>query len=214
MKPKESKERVRSEKIDRILTGKYTAIPCFIGIMVLVFYLTFNVIGAWMQSVLEYGIDQLSAVVDTALLNLDVNPAIHSLVIDGIFTGVGSVLSFLPIIVTLFFFLSLMEDSGYIARVAFVMDKLLRKIGLSGRSIVPMLIGFGCTENASGQAENGMQIAFIHQVAANFFSITIGKEHIVRQHYSGPGFAVGLQAAVDMLEEVQLFVAGGELIRR
>ena len=145
VKPKESKERVRSEKIDRILTGKYTAIPCFIGIMVLVFYLTFNVIGAWMQSVLEYGIDQLSAVVDTALLNLDVNPAIHSLVIDGIFTGVGSVLSFLPIIVTLFFFLSLMEDSGYIARVAFVMDKLLRKIGLSGRSIVPMLIGFGCT---------------------------------------------------------------------
>ena len=145
VKPKESKERVRSEKIDRILTGKYTAIPCFIGIMVLVFYLTFNVIGAWMQSVLEYGIDQLSAVVDTALLNLSVNPAIHSLVIDGIFTGVGSVLSFLPIIVTLFFFLSLMEDSGYIARVAFVMDKLLRKIGLSGRSIVPMLIGFGCT---------------------------------------------------------------------
>ena len=145
VKPKESKERVRSEKIDRILTGKYTAIPCFIGIMVLVFYLTFNVIGAWMQSVLEYGIDQLSAAVDTALMNLDVNPAIHSLVIDGIFTGVGSVLSFLPIIVTLFFFLSLMEDSGYIARVAFVMDKLLRKIGLSGRSIVPMLIGFGCT---------------------------------------------------------------------
>ena len=145
VKPKESKERVRSEKIDRILTGKYTAIPCFIGIMVLVFYLTFNVIGAWMQSVLEYGIDQLSAVVDTALLNLDVNPAIQSLVIDGIFMGVGSVLSFLPIIVTLFFFLSLMEDSGYIARVAFVMDKLLRKIGLSGRSIVPMLIGFGCT---------------------------------------------------------------------
>ena len=145
VKPKESKERVRSEKIDRILTGKYTAIPCFIGIMVFVFYLTFNVIGAWMQSVLEYGIDQLSAVVDTALMNLNVNPAIHSLVIDGIFTGVGSVLSFLPIIVTLFFFLSLMEDSGYIARVAFVMDKLLRKIGLSGRSIVPMLIGFGCT---------------------------------------------------------------------
>ena len=112
VKPKESKERVRSEKIDRILTGKYTAIPCFIGIMVLVFYLTFNVIGAWMQSVLEYGIDQLSAAVDTALMNLDVNPAIHSLVIDGIFTGVGSVLSFLTIIVTLFFFLSQMEDIG------------------------------------------------------------------------------------------------------
>ena len=145
VKPHESKERLRSKRIDRILTGKYTGIPAFIAIMGIVFWLTFNVIGAWMQSVLEYGIDQLSAAVDTALMNLDVNPAIHSLVIDGIFTGVGSVLSFLPIIVTLFFFLSLMEDSGYIARVAFVMDKLLRKIGLSGRSIVPMLIGFGCT---------------------------------------------------------------------
>ena len=145
VKPKQSRERVRSEKIDRILTGKYTAIPCFIGIMVLVFYLTFNVIGAWLQEILEIGIDQLSAVVDQALTAANVNSAIHSLVIDGIFTGVGSVLSFLPVIVTLFFFLSLMEDSGYIARVAFVMDKLLRKIGLSGRSIVPMLIGFGCT---------------------------------------------------------------------
>ena len=145
IKPKESKERIRSEKIDRILTGKYTAIPCFIGIMVLVFYLTFNVIGAWMQGILELGINKISALVDTALTAAHVNSAIHSLVIDGIFTGVGSVLSFLPIIVTLFFFLSLMEDSGYIARVAFVMDKLLRKIGLSGRSIVPMLIGFGCT---------------------------------------------------------------------
>lgn len=145
IKPKESKERIRSEKIDRILTGKYTAIPCFIGIMVLVFYLTFNVIGAWMQGILELGINKISALVDAALTAGHVNNAIHSLVIDGIFTGVGSVLSFLPIIVTLFFFLSLMEDSGYIARVAFVMDKLLRKIGLSGRSIVPMLIGFGCT---------------------------------------------------------------------
>ena len=145
IKPKESKERIRSEKIDRILTGKYTAIPCFIGIMVLVFYLTFNVIGAWMQGILELGINKISALVDAALTAAHVNSAIHSLVIDGIFTGVGSVLSFLPIIVTLFFFLSLMEDSGYIARVAFVMDKLLRKIGLSGRSIVPMLIGFGCT---------------------------------------------------------------------
>ena len=145
VKPKQSRERVRSEKIDRILTGKYTAIPCFIGIMVLVFYLTFNVIGAWLQEILEIGIDQLSAVVEQALTAANVNSAIHSLVIDGIFTGVGSVLSFLPVIVTLFFFLSLMEDSGYIARVAFVMDKLLRKIGLSGRSIVPMLIGFGCT---------------------------------------------------------------------
>ena len=145
VKPKESRERVRSEKIDRILTGKYTAIPCFVGIMVLVFYLTFNVIGAWMQGVLETGIEALAEVTDRALTAGNVNSAIHSLVIDGIFTGVGSVLSFLPIIVTLFFFLSLMEDSGYIARVAFVMDKLLRKIGLSGRSIVPMLIGFGCT---------------------------------------------------------------------
>lgn len=144
-KPKESRERVRSEKIDRILTGKYTAIPCFIGIMVLVFYLTFNVIGAWLQGLLESLIDKLAALTDAALTAANVNDVVHSLVIDGIFTGVGSVLSFLPIIVTLFFFLSLMEDSGYIARVAFVMDKLLRKIGLSGRSIVPMLIGFGCT---------------------------------------------------------------------
>ena len=139
IRPQESKERIRSEKIDRILTGRYTAIPCFIGIMVLVFYLTFNVIGGGLQKLLELGIDRLSALTDTALTQLHVNPVIHSLVIDGIFTGVGSVL------VTLFFFLSLMEDSGYIARVAFVMDKLLRRIGLSGKSIVPMLIGFGCT---------------------------------------------------------------------
>ena len=145
VKPKESKERLRSEKIDRILTGKFTAIPCFIGIMLLVFYLTFNVIGAWLQSLLELGIDKLAEVTDAALTAVNVNSALHSLIIDGIFSGVGSVLSFLPIIVTLFFFLSLMEDSGYIARVAFVMDKLLRKIGLSGKSIVPMLIGFGCT---------------------------------------------------------------------
>lgn len=145
VKPKESKERIRSEKIDRILTGKYTAIPCFILIMVLVFYLTFNVIGAWLQGLLELGIGKLTEITDAALTAAHVNSAVQSLVIDGIFTGVGSVLSFLPIVVTLFFFLSLMEDSGYIARVAFVMDKLLRKIGLSGRSIVPMLIGFGCT---------------------------------------------------------------------
>ena len=145
VKPKESKERIRSEKIDKILTGKYTAIPCFIGIMVLVFYLTFNVIGAWLQGILEFGIDKISEAVGSAMTAAHVNSAVHSLVIDGIFNGVGSVLSLLPIIVTLFFFLSLMEDSGYIARVAFVMDKLLRKIGLSGRSIVPMLIGFGCT---------------------------------------------------------------------
>ena len=145
VKPRESKERIRSEKIDKILTGKYTAIPCFIAIMVLVFYLTFNVIGAWLQDLLAMGIDKLSTITDAALTAANVNSAVHSLIIDGIFTGVGSVLSFLPIIVTLFFFLSMMEDSGYIARVAFVMDKLLRKIGLSGKSIVPMLIGFGCT---------------------------------------------------------------------
>lgn len=145
VKPKESRERIRSERIDRVLTGKYTAIPCFVGIMVLMFYLTFNVIGAWLQNILQMGIDAVSDIVDRGLTAMQVNEAVHSLIIDGIFTGVGSVLSFLPIIVTLFFFLSMMEDSGYIARVAFVMDKLLRKIGLSGRSIVPMLIGFGCT---------------------------------------------------------------------
>jgi len=145
IKPKESKEHARSAKIDKILTGKYTAIPAFIGIMAMVFYLTFNVIGAWLQELLDLGITWLADVVDVALAAANINEALHSLIIDGIFNGVGSVLSFLPVIVTLFFFLSLMEDSGYIARVAFVMDKLLRKIGLSGRSIVPMLIGFGCT---------------------------------------------------------------------
>ncbi|MBQ5446900.1 MAG: ferrous iron transport protein B [Lachnospiraceae bacterium] len=145
VKPRESKERLRSEKIDRILTGKYTAIPCFIGIMVMVFFLTFNVIGAFLQNILAGGIDKLSGVVEGLMKASDVNWVLQSLVIDGIFAGVGSVLSFLPIIVTLFFFLSIMEDSGYIARVAFFMDKMLRKIGLSGRSIVPLLIGFGCS---------------------------------------------------------------------
>lgn len=143
--PKESKERIRSEKIDRIFTGKYTAIPCFIAIMAAVFYLTFNVIGAWLQNILQLGIDAIADMVGKGLKAAQLNDALYSLIMDGIFTGVGSVLSFLPIIVTLFFFLSLMEDSGYIARVAFVMDKLLRKIGLSGKSIVPLLIGFGCT---------------------------------------------------------------------
>ena len=132
-------------KIDKILTGKYTAIPCFIGIMGLVFFLTFGVIGAFLQNILEVGIDALGKLVDQWMVAANVNSVLRSLVMDGIFTGVGSVLSFLPIIVTLFFFLSLLEDSGYMARVAFVMDKLLRKIGLSGRSIVPMLVGFGCT---------------------------------------------------------------------
>lgn len=144
-KPGQSKERIRSEKIDRILTGKWTAIPCFIAIMAMVFYLTFHVIGAFLQDILASGIDALSAMVDSLMTSAHVSGALHSLVIDGIFGGVGSVLSFLPIVVTLFFFLSIMEDSGYVARVAFFMDKLLRKIGLSGRSIVPMLIGFGCT---------------------------------------------------------------------
>ena len=143
--PRESKEHLRSQRIDRILTGKYTALPMFIAIMALVFYLTFNVIGAWLQGLLEEGVGALTNLVDRALTAAQVNDTIHGLIIDGIFEGVGSVLSFLPIIVTLFFFLSLLEDSGYIARVAFVMDKLLRRIGLSGRSIVPMLIGFGCT---------------------------------------------------------------------
>ncbi|MBE6724636.1 MAG: ferrous iron transport protein B [Ruminococcaceae bacterium] len=145
IKPRESRERRRSEAIDRFLTGKYTAIPAFICIMGLVFFLTFSVIGAWLQELLEMGIDALSGFLDGAMTAAGVNEAIHGLITDGIFAGVGSVLSFLPVIVTLFFFLSLLEDSGYIARVAFFMDKLLRKIGLSGRSIVPMLIGFGCT---------------------------------------------------------------------
>ena len=145
VKPRESKEHLRSVKIDKILTGKYTAIPCFIGIMGLVFFLTFGVIGAFLQNILEISIDALGGLVDQWMEAANVNSVLRSLVMDGIFTGVGSVLSFLPIIVTLFFFLSMLEDSGYMARVAFVMDKLLRKIGLSGRSIVPMLVGFGCT---------------------------------------------------------------------
>jgi len=145
VKPEESREHVRSQKIDRILTGKYTAIPAFIAVMVLIFYLTFNVIGAALQGLLERGVGALTVLVDNALTAADINPVIHDLVVNGIFAGVGSVLSFLPVIVTLFFFLSILEDSGYIARVAFFMDKLLRRIGLSGRSIVPMLIGFGCT---------------------------------------------------------------------
>ena len=145
VKPHQSKEQLRSNRIDRILTGKYTAIPAFVGIMALVFYLTFGVIGSGLQDLLAAGIDRLTTLTDNALTAWEVNPAVHSLVIDGIFTGVGSVLSFLPIIVVLFFFLSMLEDTGYMARVAFVMDKLLRRIGLSGRSIVPMLIGFGCT---------------------------------------------------------------------
>lgn len=145
VKPRQSKEKIRSERIDKILTGKYTAIPSFIIIMLLTFFLTFNAIGAFFQGLFESGIETLSSWLDALMTTTNVNPVVHSLVIDGVMAGVGSVISFLPIIVTLFFFLSIMEDSGYIARVAFVMDKLLRKIGLSGKSIVPMLIGFGCT---------------------------------------------------------------------
>lgn len=145
VKPKESKEHTRSLRIDRILTGKFTALPSFAGIMALVFWLTFGVIGTWLSDLLDTGITWLSSLVDQGLTAYEINPVVHSLVIDGVFAGVGSVLSFLPIIVTLFFFLSILEDSGYMARVAFVMDTLLRKVGLSGRSIVPMLVGFGCT---------------------------------------------------------------------
>ena len=144
-KPRESRAHIRSSRIDRVLTGRYTAIPLFIGIMAAVFFLTFNVIGAGLQKLLEMGIDRFTATADDLLTEADIHPILHGLIIDGIFSGVGTVLSFMPIIVTLFFFLSMLEDSGYIARVAFVMDKMLRKLGLSGRSIVPMLIGFGCT---------------------------------------------------------------------
>ena len=143
--PKESKEHKRSEKIDKVLTNKYLAIPMFLAIMMLIFYLTFGLIGAWLSDLLSLGIEQITDSCDKGLTAYGINPVVHSLIIDGVFAGVGSVLSFLPVIVVLFFFLSILEDSGYMARIAFVMDKLLRKIGLSGRSFVPMLIGFGCT---------------------------------------------------------------------
>lgn len=143
--PKESKEHKRSEKIDKVLTNKYLAIPMFLAIMMLIFYLTFGLIGAWLSDLLSLGIEQITDICDKGLTAYGINPVVHSLIIDGVFAGVGSVLSFLPVIVVLFFFLSILEDSGYMARIAFIMDKLLRKIGLSGRSFVPMLIGFGCT---------------------------------------------------------------------
>ena len=143
--PKESKEHKRSEKIDKVLTNKYLAIPMFLAIMMLIFYLTFGLIGAWLSDLLSLGIEQITDICDKGLTAYGINPVVHSLIIDGVFAGVGSVLSFLPVIVVLFFFLSILEDSGYMAMIAFVMDKLLRKIGLSGRSFVPMLIGFGCT---------------------------------------------------------------------
>lgn len=145
VRPHESKEHKRSMKIDRLLTGRYTAIPCFIAIMALIFVMTFNLVGAWLSDLMSLGIDSVISLIDNALTAVQINPVVHSLVVDGICNGVGSVISFLPTIVTLFFFLSILEDTGYMARVAFVMDKLLRKIGLSGRSFVPMLIGFGCS---------------------------------------------------------------------
>lgn len=145
VRPHESKEHKRSMKIDRLLTGRYTAIPCFIAIMALIFVMTFNLVGAWLSDLMSFGVDSVISLIDNALTAVQINPVVHSLVVDGICNGVGSVISFLPTIVTLFFFLSILEDTGYMARVAFVMDKLLRKIGLSGRSFVPMLIGFGCS---------------------------------------------------------------------
>lgn len=145
VRPHESKEHKRSMKIDRLLTGRYTAIPCFIAIMALIFVMTFNLVGAWLSDLMSLGVDSVISLIDNALTAIQINPVVHSLVVDGICNGVGSVISFLPTIVTLFFFLSILEDTGYMARVAFVMDKLLRKIGLSGRSFVPMLIGFGCS---------------------------------------------------------------------
>ena len=212
VKPHESKEHLRSVQMDKILTGRYTAIPCFIGIMALVFFLTFNVIGAALSAVLDWGITALTNAVDAGMTALHVNEVLHSLVIDGIFNGVGSVLSFLPIIVTLFFFLSLLEDSGYMARVAFVMDKLLRKIGLSGRSIVPMLIGFGCTvpgvmasRTLPSERDRKMTILLTPYMSCSaklpiysFFAATFfpGKAGIVMFALYFGGIAVGILAAV------------------
>jgi ferrous iron transport protein B len=212
VKPKESKERERSRKVDRILTGKYTAIPSFIVIIALVFYLTFNVIGAWLQGLLETAIDYITALADAGLSAWNVNEVLHSLIIDGIFNGVGSVLSFLPIIVTLFFFLSLLEDTGYMARVAFVMDKMLRKIGLSGRSIVPLLIGFGCSvpgvmasRTLPSERDRKMTIMLIPFMSCTaklpiygFFTAVFFPEHagLVMVLLYFTGIAVGILAAV------------------
>ena len=212
IKPQESKEHLRSVKIDSVLTNKYLAIPIFIVVMFLVFYLTFNVFGAFLSDLLAAGIDWVTAVVDKALTAYGINPVVHSLLIDGVFAGVGSVLSFLPIIVVLFFFLSILEDSGYMARVAFVMDKPLRKIGLSGRSFVPMLIGFGCTVPAvmatrtlSSERDRNMTIMLtpfmscsakipIYTVfAAAFFP---GKEALVMILLYAAGIIVGIISAL------------------
>ena len=214
VEPKESKEHMRSRRIDSILTGRYTAIPSFIVIMALVFWLTFGVIGAWLQGLMEGLISYLTDVTDALLTAANVNQTLHSLVIDGIFSGVGSVLSFLPIIVTLFFFLSILEDTGYMARVAFVMDKLLRKIGLSGRSIVPMLIGFGCTvpgvmasRTLSSERDRKMTILLTPSMSCSaklpvyaFFSAAFFPDHgalVMVLLYFG-GIAMGILAALVM----------------
>ena len=214
VKAKESKEHRRSMQIDRILTHRYFAIPLFVAIMGLVFFLTFNVFGAFLSDVLAYAIDGLTLLADDLLTRYGLNPIVHSLIIDGIFSGVGSVLSFLPLIVVLFFFLSLLEDSGYMARVAFVMDKLLRKIGLSGRSFVPMLVGFGCsvpgimaTRTLSSNRDRKMTILLtpymscsakipIYSVfAAAFFP---GRELLVMLALYFGGMAVGVLVALLM----------------
>ena len=214
VKCQESREHKRSVKLDRVLTGKYTALPVFFGIMLLIFYLTFNVIGQGLSDLLAAGIDYVTAGVDGALTAYGINPVVHSLIIDGIFAGVGSVLSFLPIIVTLFFFLSILEDTGYMARVAFVMDKLLRKIGLSGRSIVPMLIGFGCsvpaimaTRTVSSDRDRKMTILLTPYMSCSakipiygFFTAAFFTEHkaLVMISLYVLGMAVGVLAALVM----------------
>ena len=214
VKCQESREHKRSVKLDRVLTGKYTALPVFFGIMLLIFYLTFNVIGQGLSDLLAAGIDYVTAGVDGALTAYGINPVVHSLIIDGIFAGVGSVLSFLPIIVTLFFFLSILEDTGYMARVAFVMDKLLRKIGLSGRSIVPMLIGFGCsvpaimaTRTVSSDRDRKMTIMLTPYMSCSakipiygFFTAAFFTEHkaLVMISLYVLGMAVGILAALVM----------------
>ena len=214
VKCQESREHKRSVKLDRVLTGKYTALPVFFGIMLLIFYLTFNVIGQGLSDLLAAGIDYVTAGVDGALTAYGINPVVHSLIIDGIFAGVGSVLSFLPIIVTLFFFLSILEDTGYMARVAFVMDKLLRKIGLSGRSIVPMLIGFGCSVPAimaartvSSDRDRKMTILLTPYMSCSakipiygFFTAAFFTEHkaLVMISLYVLGMAVGVLAALVM----------------
>ena len=214
VKCQESREHKRSVKLDRVLTGKYTALPVFFGIMLLIFYLTFNVIGRGLSDLLAAGIDYVTAGVDGALTAYGINPVVHSLIIDGIFAGVGSVLSCLPIIVTLFFFLSILEDTGYMARVAFVMDKLLRKIGLSGRSIVPMLIGFGCsvpaimaTRTVSSDRDRKMTILLTPYMSCSakipiygFFTAAFFTEHkaLVMISLYVLGMAVGVLAALVM----------------